>query len=254
MLDTTLLTTTAATVRTRALSNMIGSGGANSPLVKAMVQMGRLPGIDAAAKLSNAFALRRLPSGNGFAVVISCVSCGAERVIVSITGGSGISVPVSRSLGRLNRIIIANRHRCHDSHDTVRAIGGTNGILGIVDRRDVRLSPSIGITDILRHMSNMAVRHSTSNRTSCTVLQNVSGHCGCALIGNIGVPDPSSGGHCVPLGVFPSSLVSHLIISGSLATSVRNSTTNNIISVIVGSTPSRFRVRTGTTVKTDSCF
>lgn len=145
----------------------------------------------------------------------------------------------------LRNIAVVTTGPKHARTNTHKVRGRTVGIIGIVDTGTVRLSPSVAITGIVRHVSNIAIRHGDDKRNRCTVLQNVSGQCGCALIGNIGVPDPSGGGHFIPLSVFPSRVLSHLRIAGSLATGVRKSNVNNTIGLVVGSTPSRHRFATG---------
>lgn len=237
-----LLSLMSAKLRTNIIGNGVGSTRAKRRVVNTSIVMGRSPKGKAIAKLSKDFGLSIGESG--CALIYSCINCGGCRIDMTTSGGR-VMVPLGDSSITLSRIIIMTSGPKEARTNTENVRHRTVGIIGIVDTGTVRLSPSVAMTGIVRQVSNMAVRHGDDNRKRCTVLHNVSGHCGCALMGKIGVPDPSGGGHFIPLSVFPSRVLSHLRMAGSLATGVRNSKVKKTIGLVVGSTPSRHRFAIG---------
>lgn len=201
------------------VANVVGSMG-NRPVVNTGIIRGNAAG-NAIASVRKEFSLGITPNT---ALMISCVKCAADRVIIN--GGASLTVDLGRSSRVLSRIIIIN----------CKAVGGgslantitTIGNSSLTTHGAARLSATLRNTT-----SNIAMAHSGDTPKTATDVrvQNIAA---------VNRADPLIVMSKVPKSVGrigPRSMRDVSILGSTTSTSVCNShTTTNIVMVAAGHT------------------
>lgn len=227
----------------RTLSGTVKDSRTGEPLIGTVVEVKELSGIMTTTGLDGTFALRELPAGGEYTLVVKYISYLTREVKVDAASSGSVTIALEEDAKQLDEVVVTGRRESHSDRSAIDLERNAGTVTNVMSQQSIQLSPDVNVASVLQRVSGVTMERDASGEASYAILRGMDKRYNYTLVNGVKIPSPDDRNRYVPLNIFPSDLMDRLVVSKSLTADMEGDAAGGVVDMVMKDAPSRFQLQ-----------